>query len=73
MIRFVDISVTVHFPGLIPLTHKYMTVHFPGLIPLTHKYMIVHIPGSIPLTHKYILLLKYIYQARKVNGHVFMC
>jgi hypothetical protein len=46
---------TVHFPGLILLTHKYMTVHFPGLILLTHKYMTVHFPGLILLTHKYMV------------------
>jgi hypothetical protein len=43
---------TSHFPGLVPLTHKYMTSHFPGLIPLTQIHDLPH-PGLIPLTHKY--------------------
>ena len=42
-----------HFPGLVPLTHKYMTADFPGLVPLTHKYMTAdHFPGLVPLTHR---------------------
>jgi hypothetical protein len=53
---------TVHFTGLVPLTHKYMTVHFTGLVPLTHKYMTVPcIRVSIDFDY------------RKVSCHVFVC
>ena len=45
---------TVHFTGLIFLTHKYMIVHFTGLVHLTHKYMTVHFTDLVPLTHKYM-------------------
>jgi hypothetical protein len=68
MIRFVDISEIVSHNVLNFLFIAYSFISRNILITFFDPYV-----ESIYMTTSFHLLLKYIYQARKVNGHVFMC